>query len=171
MRASSRSRSPKRGEFSSAADERPVPEPIWKAPQETGSITITPCQPAVELRLMAARIAWEPSSFDEESTRKNIYFALQDGAARKFLEAQEDKLAKEGPITSCLAKEGLLKCKVGMKRLYTYDDAKRKTDHPERWSNWVVNVVVKLIGACSSGLSLHATDIQLVTQYQRPCPF
>ena len=124
---------------------------------------------------MAVRIAWEPSSFDEQSTRKNIYFALQDSATRKFLEAQEDKLAKEGPITSCLAKEELLKCRVDMKRLYTYDDAKRKTDHPERWSGWVVNVVVKLIGAWkspeSSGLSLQATDIQLVTQYQRPCPF
>ena len=72
MRASSHSRNPKRGEASSAADERPVPEPIWKAPQETGSITVTPCQP-VELRLMAVRIVWEPSSFDEESTRKNIY--------------------------------------------------------------------------------------------------
>ena len=138
MRASSRSRSPKRGESSSAADERPVPEPIWKAPQDLGSITIVVCQP-VELRLMAVRIVWEPSSFEEESTRKNIYFALQDGATRKFLETQEDKLAKEGPITSCLAKEGLLKC---------------KWKSPE-----------------SSGLSLQATDVQLVTQYQRPCPF
>ena len=117
MRASSHSRSPKRCKASSAADERPVPEPIRKAPQETGSITVTLCQP-VELRLMAVRIVWEPSSFYEESTRKNIYFVLQDGTTRKFLEAQEDKLAQEGPITSCLAKEGLITCKVDMKRLY-----------------------------------------------------
>ncbi len=48
--------------------------PVWNAPRESSdrSVNITPCDP-IEMRLLDVRIPWEPSSFVEDSDRKNIY--------------------------------------------------------------------------------------------------
>ena len=50
-------------------------DPAWKEERASSdnSVLITPCQP-IELRLLEVRIPWEPSSFVEESDRKNIFF-------------------------------------------------------------------------------------------------
>ena len=71
--------------------------PVWNAPRESSdrSVNVTPCDP-VEMRLLDVRIPWEPSSFVEDSDRKNIYFELKDFGVLSFLQHQEDVLAEEG---------------------------------------------------------------------------
>ena len=98
--------------------------PVWKAQRVSSdqSVTITPCEP-IELRLMEVRIPWEPSSFVEDSDRKNIYFELRDPSVRAYLQLQEDALSAEGwgEVNSCLAKEGLVRCKVSLKNVRVFD--------------------------------------------------
>ena len=107
-----------------------------------------------------------------------MFFELRDPIVRAFLQAQEEALDTEGwgAVNSCLAKEGLLRCKVNVKHVH-YDKDKLATAAPQQWSGWVVNVLVKLIGKWQSpdgsaaGLNLQATDVQLLRPYQRACPF
>ena len=141
------------------------------------NLVLTPCAP-IPLRLSNVRVQWEPSSYVEENERKNIFFELNDDAVRAFLEAQEDKLKQEwGFVNSCLAKPGLVKCKITPKRVHVFDKDKNTIAAPEAWSGWVVNVIVKLMGTWQtpdgggSGLSLQATDVQLLAPYERSCPF
>ena len=154
--------------------------PTWKAQRESSdnNVTITPCEP-IELRLMDVRIPWEPFSFVSDSDRKNVFFELRDPIVHAFLLAQEDALAAEGleAVNSCLAKEGLLRCKVNVKQVHVFDKDRCATATPLKFSGWMCNVLVKLIGkwqtpdGSASGLNLQATDIQLLRPYQRACPF
>ena len=152
---------------------------MWVAQRESSdnNVTITPCEP-IEMRLMDVRIPWEPSSFVEDSDRKNVFFELRDPIVHAFLQAQEEALdAEGGAVNSCLAKEGLLRCKVNVKQVHMYDKDKCATATPQQLAGWMVNVIVKLIGksqtpdGSASGLNLLATDIQLLRPYQRACPF
>ena len=153
--------------------------PTWNAPRDSTdrSVVVTPCDP-IEMRLMGVRIAWEPSSFVEESDRKNIYFQLNDATVREFLMHQENMLEEEGGlINSCLIKQGLIRCKINVKQVCVYDKERRTIEAPLKYANWTCNVLIKLIGkwqtpdgnAC--GLNLQATDIQMLAPYQRECPF
>ena len=153
--------------------------PTWNAPRDSTdrSVVVTPCDP-IEMRLMGVRIAWEPSSFVEESDRKNIYFQLNDATVREFLMHQENMLEEEGGlINSCLIKQGLIRCKINVKQVCVYDKERRTIEAPPKYANWTCNVLIKLIGkwqtpdgnAC--GLNLQATDIQMLAPYQRECPF
>ncbi len=154
--------------------------PMWKTQRESSdnTVVITPCEP-IPMRLMEVRIPWEPSSFVEDSDRKNVFLELRDPIVRAFLQAQEEALDGEGwgAVNSCLAKECLLRRKVNIKHVHVYDKDKLATAAPQHWSGWVVNVLVKLIGKWQSpdgsaaGLNLQATDVQLLRPYQRPCPF
>ena len=67
---------------------------------------------------MEVRIVWEPSSFVEDNERKNIYFEQGDPYTRAYLQFQEMALSAEGwgKVNSCLAKEGLVRCKVCVKK-------------------------------------------------------
>ena len=154
-------------------------DPAWKAQRESSdkSVNITPCDP-VEMRLLDVRIPWEPSSFVEDSDRKNIFFELKDFDVLSFVQYQEDNLAEEGGmVNSCLAKEGLLKCKINVKQVHVFDKDWRTTDKPPKFAGWMCNVLVKLIGkwqtpdGSACGLNLQATDVQLLRPYQRECPF
>ena len=72
--------------------------PTWRAPRATNNnVTVTPCD-FIEMRLMDVRIPWEPSSWTEDSERKNIFFELRDPAVRAFLQAQADAM---GASNSC----------------------------------------------------------------------
>ena len=118
-------------------------------------------------------------SFVSDSDRKNVFFELRDPIVHAFLLAQEDALAAEGleAVNSCLAKEGLLRCKVNVKQVQVFDKDRCATAAPLKFSGWMCNVLVKLIGkwqtpdGSASGLNLQATDIQLLRPYQRACPF
>ncbi len=97
-------------------------------------LVITPCEPIL-LRLSSVRVQWEPSSFAVGTERKNIFFELNDDSVRAFLEAQEDKLKEEwGLVNSCLAKQGLLKCKINSKRVNVFDKDRTAIAAPEAWS-------------------------------------
>ena len=154
--------------------------PRWKAPRESldNSVTITPCDP-IEMRLMDVRIPWEPSSFVEDCDRKNVFFELRDPSVRAFLQAQEEALDAEGwgAVNSCLAKEGLLRCKINVKQVHLFDKDKCTVAAPHKYAGWMCNFLVKLIGkwqtpdGSASGLNLQATDLQLLRPYQRECPF
>ena len=154
-------------------------DPTWKAQRASSdnSVVITPCEP-IEMRLLDVRIPWEPSSFVEESDRKNIFFELKNFDVLSFVQHLEDTLAEEGGVVnSCLAKEGLLRCKISLKQVHVFDKDRRTTDTPPKFAGWMCNVLVKLIGkwqtpdGSASGLNLQATDIQLLRPYQRECPF
>ena len=104
--------------------------PVWKAQcvSSDQSVTITPCEP-IEMRLMEVRIPWEPSSFVEDSDRKNIYFELRNPSVRAYLQFQEDALSAEGwgEVNSCLAKDGLVRCKISLKSVRVFVKDKRTT--------------------------------------------
>ena len=149
---------------------------VWTAPRESAdrSVNVTPCEP-IEMRLLEVRIPWEPSSFVEDT---NVYFELKDATIIEFLQHQENVLAEEGGLlNSCLAKPGLLRCKINVKQVNVFDRDRRTVDAPPKYANWMCNVMVKLIGkwqtpdgnAC--GLNLQATDVQMLRPYQRECPF
>ena len=97
----------------------------------------------------------------------------------RLLAGTEDALDGEGwgAVNSCLAKDGLLRCKVNVKQVHVYDKDKCATATPQQIPGWVVNVLVKLIGkwqtpdGSAAGLNLLATDIQLLRPYQRARPF
>ena len=153
-------------------------DPAWKEERASSdnSVLITPCQP-IELRLLEVRIPWEPSSFVEESDRKNIFFEAKNADVVAFLQRVEDTLAEEGGVVnSCLAKEGMLRCKVSLRQVHVFDK-ECATSAPPKFAGWTCNVLVKLIGKLqtpdggASGLNLQATDIQLLRPYQRECPF
>ena len=153
-------------------------DPAWKEERASSdnSVLITPCQP-IELRLLEVRIPWEPSSFVEESDRKNI-FEAKNADVVAFLQHVEDTLAEEGGVVnSCLAKEGLLRCKISLRQVHVFDSDRCTTSAPQKFAGWTCNVLVKLIGKWqtpdggASGLNLQATDIQLLRPYQRECPF
>ena len=154
--------------------------PVWKAQRVSSdqSVIITPCEP-IELRLMEVRIPWEPSSFVEDSDRKNAYFELRDDTVRAYLQQQEGVLNAEGwgEVNSCLAKEGLLRCKVSVKSLRVFDKDKRVVATPPKFAGLVCNVLIKLIGSWhtpeggATGLNLQATDLQVLRAYEPQCPF
>ena len=151
----------------------------WK--EERGSsdssVLITPCKP-IEFRLLEVQIPWEPSSYVEESDRKNVFFEAKNAEVVAILQHVEDTLAEEGAmVNSCLAKEGLLRCKVSLKQVHVFDSNRCATSAPQKFAGWTCNALVKLIGRWrtqdggASGLNLQATDIQLLRPYQRECPF
>ena len=154
-------------------------DPAWKEERASSdnSVLITPCQP-IELRLLEVRIPWEPSSFVEESDRKNIFFEAKNAEVVAFMQRVEDTLAEEGGVVnSCLAKEGLLRCKISLRQVHVFDSDRCATSAPQKFAGWTCNALVKLIGKWqtpdggASGLNLQATDIQLLRPYQRECPF
>ena len=154
--------------------------PTWRAPRASAgnNVTVTPCD-FIEMRLMDVRIPWEPSSFAEDCDRKNIFFELRDPIVRAFLQAQEEAMGAEGwgAVNSCLAKEGLLRCKINVKQVCLFDKDKCTVAASHKYAGWMCNVVIKLIGKWqtpdggASGLNLQATDLQLLRPYQRECPF
>ena len=153
------------------------PEPEWHAARQMDNLVFTPCQP-IPMRLSNVRVQWEPSSYTEENERKNIFFELNDESVYALLEAQEEKLKQEwGFVNSCLAKRGLIKCKINVKRVNVFDKDKNATAAPAAWSGWGVNVIIKLTGfwktpdGSGSGLMLQATDVQLLEPKQMRCPF
>ena len=146
--------------------------PVWRAARAaTNTVTVTPCD-LVEMRLLDVRIPWDPSSWTEDAERKDIFFALNDPAVRAFQQTQEEAI---GASKSCMAKDGLLRCKINVKHVCLFDKDRCLVPPPERFAGWTCNVVVKLCGkwqtGSASGLNLQATDIQLLRPYRRECPF
>ena len=146
--------------------------PVWRAARAANNnVTVTPCD-FVEMRLLDARIPWDPSSWTEDAERKDIFFELNDPAIRAFLQTQEEAISAS---KSCMAKDGLLRCKINVKHVCLFDKDRCLMPPPERFAGWTCNVVVKLCGkwqtGSASGLNLQATDIQLLRPYRRECPF
>ena len=128
---------------------------------------------------MEVRIPWEPSSFLEDNDRKNLYVELRDPMIRAYLQRQEESLNAEGwgQVSSCLAKEGLVRCKTSLKNVHVFDRDKRVTTTPAQVAGPVCNVLVKLIGkwqtpdGSATGINLQATDVQVLRVSERECPF
>ena len=160
--------------------EQAFAEPAWKAQRSSAdqSVVITACTP-IDMRMMEVRIPWEPSSFVEDNDRKNCYVELRDPIIRAYLQRQEESLSTEswGQISSCLAKEGLVRCKISLKNVHTFDQDRRVTTTPAQFAGLVCNVLVKLIGkwqtpdASAMGLNLQVTDVQTLRVSERECPF
>ena len=132
------------------------------------------------MRLTDVRIPWEPSSFVEDDDRKNVYLELRDASGvQAYLQHQEQALSAEGwgQVSSCLAKEGLVRCKISLKNVHVYDKDRRLCTAPPKYAGLVCNVLVKLIGKWqtpdggAAGLNLQATDLQVLRAYEPECPF
>ncbi len=156
-------------------------ELVWKAERTSAdqSVIITPCAP-VDMRLMEVTIPWDPSSFVEDNDRKNLYVELRDPNIRAYLQRQEESLGTDswGQVSSCLAKEGMLRCKISIRNVRAFDKDRRDcATPPTRFSGLVCNVLVKLIGkwqtpdGSAMGLNLQATDVQVLHMSERECPF
>ena len=155
-------------------------EPVWKAQRPSGdqSVVITPCVP-VDMRLMEVTIPWEPSSFVEDNDRKNLYVELRDPNIRAYLQRQEESLGTDswGQVSSCLAKEGMIRCKISIKNVHVFDKDRRTCATPTHFAGLICNVLVKLIGKWQTpdgsalGLNLQATDVQVLRASERECPF
>ena len=160
--------------------EQAFAEPAWKAQRSSAdqSVVITPCMP-VDMRLMEVRIPWEPSSFLEDNDRKNLYVELRDPMIRAYLQRQEESLGTEswGQLSSCLAKEGMVRCKISIKNVHVFDKDRRTCATPTHFAGLICNVLVKLIGKWQTpdgsavGLNLQATDVQVLRASERECPF
>ena len=160
--------------------EQAFAEPAWKAQRSSAdqSVVITPCTP-IDMRMMEVRIPWEPSSFVEDNDRKNVYVELRDPVVRAYLQRQEESLSTEswGQISSCLAKEGLVRCKISLKNVHTFDKERRVTTTPAQFAGLICNVLVKLIGkwqtpdGSAMGLNLQVTDVQVLRAFELECPF
>ena len=98
---------------------------------------------------------------------------------RAYLQFQEDALSAAGwgEVNSCLAKDGLVRCKISLKNARVFDKDKRTTVTPPKLAGLVCNVLVKLIGKWqtpdggAAGLNLQATDLQVLRAYEPECPF
>ena len=155
-------------------------EPVWKAQRPSGdqSVVITPCVP-VDMRLREVTIPWEPSSFVEDNDRNNLYVELRDPNIRAYLQRQEESLGTDswGQVSSCLAKEGMIRCKISIRNVRAFDKDRRDCATPTRFAGLVCNVLVKLIGkwqtpdGSAMGLNLQATDVQVLHMSKRACPF
>ncbi len=155
-------------------------EPVWKAERASAdqSVVITPCVP-VDMRLMEVTIPWDPSSFVEDNDRKNLYVELRDPMIRAYLQRQEESLGTEswGHVSSCLAKEGMVRCKISIKNVHAFDKDRRTCATPTHFAGLICNVLVKLIGkwqtpdGSAMGLKLQATDVQILRASEPECPF
>ena len=160
--------------------EQAFAEPAWKTQRLSAdqSVVITPCTP-IDMRMMEVRIPWEPSSFVEDNDRKNVYVELRDNVVRAYLQRQEESLNTEawGQISSCLAKEGLVRCKISLKNVHVFDKDRHVITTPVKFAGLVCNVLVKLIGkwqtpdGSAMGLNLQMTDVQVLRAFELECPF
>ena len=160
--------------------EQAFAEPVWKAQRVSAdqSVVIIPCMP-VDMRLMEVRIPWEPSSFVEDNDRKNLYVELRDPMICADLQRQEESLGTEswGQVSSCLAKEGMVRCKISIKNVHVFDKDWRTCATPTHFAGLICNVLVKLIGkwqtpdGSAMGLNLQATDVQILRASERECLF
>ena len=104
---------------------------------------------------------------------------LRDPIIRAYLQRQEESLSTEswGQISSCLAKEGFVRCKISLKNVHMFDKDRRVTTTPAQFAGLVCNVLVKLIGkwqtpdGSAMGLNLQATDVQVLRASELQCPF
>ena len=145
--------------------------------RKAGNVTFTACslhgQP-FQLLLEEARIPFEPSAFggDGTETRLSICFSGLSEDMKRQLTAMEDSI---NASTSCI-KDDLLRCKINLDKVRTYDASKKRIEMPKSVRGWTVNALVHLRGKWTTrqgcGLSLEVTDLQL-SQEQRdpPCPF
>ena len=107
----------------------------------------------------------------EESDRKNIFFEAKNADVVAFLQRVEDTLAEEGGVVnSCLAKEGMLRCKLSLKQVHVFDKDRRATSTPPKFAGWTCNVLGKLIGKLqtpdggASGLKLTEQSQQIAAK-------
>ena len=98
---------------------------------------------------------------------------------RAYLQLQEEALSAEGwgEVNSCLAKDGLVRCKISLKSVRVFDKDKRTAVTPPKFAGLVCNALVKLIGKWqtpdggAADLILQSTDLQVLRAYEPECPF
>ena len=144
--------------------------------RKAGNVTFTACSidgRPLHLLLEDVKIPFEPSVYggDGTETRKSICFSGATEEVVKRLTAMEESISANN---SCV-KDDLIRCKVNMERIRTYDSNRKTIDAPKQWRGFSANVQVHLRGKWAtrqgSGLSLEVTDVQLMEAREPPCPF
>ena len=145
--------------------------------RKTGNVIFTACSldgKPFNLMLEEARIPFEPSAFggDGSETRLSICFSGVGDETKKQLAAMEESI---GASTSCI-KDDLLRCKINLDKVRTYDASKKRIEIPKSMRGWSVNAMVHVRGKWVTrqgcGLSLEVTDLQFSQEAREPpCPF
>ena len=145
-------------------------------PRKAGNVTFTACSldgKPMYILLEDVKIPFEPSAYggDGTETRKSICFSGASEELVKRLTAMEECI---GASSSCI-KDDLIRCKINMERVRTYDSNRNAVDTPKQWRGCNANVQVHVRGKWatrqSSGLSLEVTDMQFIETRDPPCPF
>ena len=144
--------------------------------RKAGNVTFTACSldgRPLYLLLEDVKIPFEPSVYggDGTETRKSICFSGATEEVVKRLAAMEESIS----ATNSCVKDDLIRCKINMERVRTYDSNRKAIDVPKQWRGFSANVQVHLRGKWAtrqgSGLSLEVTDVQLMEAREPPCPF
>ena len=145
--------------------------------RKTGNVIFTACSldgKPFNLMLEEARVPFEPSAFggDGSETRLSICFSGVGDETKKQLAAMEESI---GASTSCI-KDDLLRCKINLDKVRTYDASKKRIEIPKSMRGWSVNAMVHVRGKWVTrqgcGLSLEVTDLQFSQEAREPpCPF
>ena len=144
--------------------------------RKAGNVTFTACSidgRPLHLLLEDVKIPFEPSVYggDGTETRKSICFSGATEEVVKRLAAMEESIS----ATNSCVKDDLIRCKINMERVRTYDSNRKAIDVPKQWRGFSANVQVHLRGKWAtrqgSGLSLEVTDVQFMETREPPCPF
>ena len=145
--------------------------------RKAGNVTFTACsqnsQP-FQILLEEAHIPFEASAFggDGTETRLSMCFSGVSDDMKRQLTAMEESI---NASTSCI-KDDLLRCKINLDKVRTYDASKKRIEMPKSMRGWTVNALVHLRGKWTTrqgcGLSLEVTDLQFSQEARDPpCPF
>ena len=144
--------------------------------RKAGNVTFTACSidgRPLYLLLEDVKIPFEPSVYggDGTETRKSICFSGATEEVVKRLTAMEESIS----ATNSCVKDDLIRCKINMERVRTYDSNRKAIDAPKQWRGFNANVQVHVRGKWATrqgcGLSLEVTDIQFTETHEPPCPF
>ena len=145
-------------------------------PRQAGNVTFTACSldgKPMHIMFEDVKIPFEPSVYggDGSETRKSICFSGASEEMVKRIIAMEDSI---GATNTCI-KDDLIRCKINMDTVRTYDSNRKAVDTPKQWRGCNANVQVHVRGKWatrqSSGLSLEVTDLQFMESREPPCPF
>ena len=144
--------------------------------RKAGNVTFTACSldgKPLNIMLEDVKILFEPSAFggDGTETRLGICFSGASSEIMQQLKAMEDSI---GATSSCI-KDDMLRCKINMDKVRSYDANRKAIDPPKQWRGWNANAQIHVRGRWQTrqgtGLSLEATDLQFLEACEKPCPF
>ena len=133
-----------------------------------GATSFFPCK-WESFRVDGCKILFEPNVYNGTGEENRVNVCIQNEQLIEKVLAYEEELT--GPVSSAVKGEmDHVKCKITWDKIRFYDLQAELTDRPQRLGGWTSNIVFvikgKWVSHGQSGLSIEATDIQLVEAKQ-----